>query len=225
VSETNSTASSPARVWQGTPLLATKLHLSPPRSNMVACSQVLGTLDEGLSNPLILVSAPAGFGKTTLLGQWIATRGLRCAWLSLDPADNEPIRFCTSISGSHRYVLDRWPDTAQAFLLWTSVPERLYDRFAEPLRACLQQAQLDSLPQLHRGAAEWCERHGQVEPLSEREVDVLRLVSQGFSNEQIAEQLIIAIGTVKAHVHHIYGKLEVSGRVQALVRARELGLL
>jgi LuxR family maltose regulon positive regulatory protein len=64
-----------------------------------------------------------------------------------------------------------------------------------------------------------------IEPLTERELEVLRLVAEGLSNEQIAQQLIIAIGTVKAHVHHIYGKLEVSGRVQAIARARELDLL
>jgi LuxR family maltose regulon positive regulatory protein len=54
---------------------------------------------------------------------------------------------------------------------------------------------------------------------------VWHLDVQGPSNEQTAERLIIALGTVKAHVHHIYGKLEVSGRVQAIVRARELDLL
>jgi LuxR family maltose regulon positive regulatory protein len=79
------------------------------------------------------------------------------------------------------------------------------------------------------GAAPGAGREGRpsamVEPLTERELEVLHLVADGLSNEEIAEQLIIAIGTVKAHVHHIYGKLEVSGRVQALVRARELDLL
>jgi len=64
-----------------------------------------------------------------------------------------------------------------------------------------------------------------IEALTERELEVLRMVVEGRSNQEIAERLIIALGTVKAHVHHIYGKLEVSGRVQAIVRARELDLL
>jgi len=64
-----------------------------------------------------------------------------------------------------------------------------------------------------------------VEPLSEREQQVLGLVADGLSNQEIADTLILAIGTVKAHVHNIYGKLDVGGRTQAIARARELGLL
>jgi ATP/maltotriose-dependent transcriptional regulator MalT len=68
VPETASTASPPAGAWQGTPLLATKLHVPPPRPNLVARPRLLCAQDEGLSHRLILVSAPAGFGKTTLVG-------------------------------------------------------------------------------------------------------------------------------------------------------------
>jgi DNA-binding CsgD family transcriptional regulator len=64
-----------------------------------------------------------------------------------------------------------------------------------------------------------------VEPLSSREMDVLRLVQGGYSNQQIAAQLHIAPSTVKTHINNIYGKLGVQTRVQALNRARELGLL
>ncbi len=63
-----------------------------------------------------------------------------------------------------------------------------------------------------------------VEPLSERELDLLQLVAEGYSNREIAERLVISVGTVKAHLHNIYGKLDVSGRTQALARARELGI-
>jgi ATP/maltotriose-dependent transcriptional regulator MalT len=64
-----------------------------------------------------------------------------------------------------------------------------------------------------------------VEVLSERELEVLRLLAGGASNEEIAEQLVIAIGTVKRHVSNIFGKFTVSNRTQAVARARELGLL
>ena len=64
-----------------------------------------------------------------------------------------------------------------------------------------------------------------VEPLSERELQVLRLVAAGLSNREIADQLIISLGTVKSHVHNIYGKLGVRNRAQAIARARELKLL
>ena len=54
---------------------------------------------------------------------------------------------------------------------------------------------------------------------------MLRLVAAGLSNAQIADELYLAVGTVKSHIHHIYGKLLVSSRTQAVERARELDLL
>ena len=66
---------------------------------------------------------------------------------------------------------------------------------------------------------------GLVEPLTERELEVLRLVAAGRSNRQIAAELYVALGTVKAHVHSISGKLGAANRVEAIVTARELGLL
>ena len=64
-----------------------------------------------------------------------------------------------------------------------------------------------------------------VEPLSEREIQVLRCLAEGLAYPEIARQLVIARGTVKAHVHNIYGKLSVPNRTQAIARARELRLL
>jgi LuxR family maltose regulon positive regulatory protein len=64
-----------------------------------------------------------------------------------------------------------------------------------------------------------------VEPLSERELEVLRLIALGKTNPEIAQQLVIARGTVKAHAAHIYQKLDVTNRTEAVARARQLGLL
>jgi LuxR family maltose regulon positive regulatory protein len=64
-----------------------------------------------------------------------------------------------------------------------------------------------------------------IEPLSERELEVLRLLAAGRSNPQIARELYLAVGTVKSHVHRIYGKLLVRNRTEAVARSRELGLL
>jgi DNA-binding NarL/FixJ family response regulator len=64
-----------------------------------------------------------------------------------------------------------------------------------------------------------------VEPLSERELEILALIARGASNREIADQLFIAEGTVKNHVTHILGKLDVRDRTQAALKARELGLL
>jgi LuxR family maltose regulon positive regulatory protein len=64
-----------------------------------------------------------------------------------------------------------------------------------------------------------------VEPLSPRELELLRLIATGQSNQEIAQELFLAIGTVKKHLNNIFGKLEVSNRTQAVARARELNLL
>jgi LuxR family maltose regulon positive regulatory protein len=64
-----------------------------------------------------------------------------------------------------------------------------------------------------------------IEPLSERELEVLRLLADGLSNPEIAQKLYLSVGTVKVHLKHIYGKLDVSSRTQAAARAHELGLL
>jgi LuxR family transcriptional regulator, maltose regulon positive regulatory protein len=64
-----------------------------------------------------------------------------------------------------------------------------------------------------------------IEPLSEREIEVLSLLAQGLSNREIAEQLYISTGTVKTHAHNIYNKLGVKNRTQAIATGRQLGLV
>ncbi len=64
-----------------------------------------------------------------------------------------------------------------------------------------------------------------IEALSEREFEVLRLVADGLSNREIAERLVVSMGTIKTHIRNIYGKLGVNSRTRALARARTLGLL
>jgi LuxR family maltose regulon positive regulatory protein len=63
------------------------------------------------------------------------------------------------------------------------------------------------------------------EPLNEREWEVLRLIAKGHSNREIADQLVVALSTVKWHISNLYGKIGIATRTQALARARELGLL
>ena len=64
-----------------------------------------------------------------------------------------------------------------------------------------------------------------AEPLSEREIEVLHLIDQGLSNQEIADRFVVALSTVKWHINNFFGKLGVRSRTQALSRARELTLL
>jgi len=64
-----------------------------------------------------------------------------------------------------------------------------------------------------------------IEPLSNRELEVLRLFAEGLTNRKIASRLFLALNTVKAHAGNIYGKLDVHNRTQAVTRAQVLGLL
>ena len=83
-------------------LLATKLHMPGPRPGQVPRPRLAERLDEGLGQGLILVCAPAGYGKTVLLADWARPGGHPAAWLSLDAGDNDPARFWrhTSVRGS-----------------------------------------------------------------------------------------------------------------------------
>lgn len=76
-------------------ILTTKLYIPPPRPGTVPRPHLIERLNEGLANgcKLTLISASVGFGKTTLVSEWVANCGRRVAWLSLDEGDNDPARF------------------------------------------------------------------------------------------------------------------------------------
>jgi LuxR family maltose regulon positive regulatory protein len=76
-----------------TPILVTKLYLPRLRPKTVSRPRLIERLNEALHGKLTLISAPAGFGKTTLISEWLAGCGRPAAWLSLDVADNDLARF------------------------------------------------------------------------------------------------------------------------------------
>jgi LuxR family maltose regulon positive regulatory protein len=87
-------------------------------------------------------------------------------------------------------------------------------------------SQFDAEPQLVTAAQGKSSPPGElIEPLSQRELEVLQLIAQGNTNKEIAQQLIVAPGTVKAHAASIYRKLDVANRTEAVARARQLGIL
>lgn len=77
------------------PILTTKLYLPPPRAEVIPRPHLIEQLNEGLSRKLTLISAPAGFGKTTLVSEWVAACARPTAWLSLDEGDGDLTRFLT----------------------------------------------------------------------------------------------------------------------------------
>jgi len=115
---------------------------------------------------------------------------------------------------------------------------RLFVEEGEPLREML--AILENLagrewPYLHellaafpnppdRAAKQTEPCEGLVEPLTARELEVLRLISRGLSNQEIADQLVVTLNTIKKHNYSIFQKLGVTNRAQAILAARALGL-
>jgi LuxR family transcriptional regulator, maltose regulon positive regulatory protein len=78
-------------------MLLTKLHIPPPSQNIVHRSELYEKLNIGLTHKLILISAPAGFGKTTLISDWISQQKIPAAWFSIDNGDNDPVEFLSYI--------------------------------------------------------------------------------------------------------------------------------
>ena len=86
------------------PILITKFYIPPTRAELVHRPELVERLNNGLNRKLTLISAPAGFGKTTLISHWLENlqadqeihrQPIRVAWLSLDQDDNDPVRFLT----------------------------------------------------------------------------------------------------------------------------------
>src|SRR5207302_4432522 len=93
-----------------TPILATKLYIPPLRPQVVIRPRLIERLNEGLHRKLTLIAAPAGFGKTTLISEWVegierlGARRTRTAWLSLDEGDSDPPLFLTYLVAALRTI-------------------------------------------------------------------------------------------------------------------------
>ena len=103
-----------------TPILATKLYIPPPRPQVVRRPRLIERLDEGLHRKLTLISAPAGFGKTMLVSEWLAAPKGRqerpVAWLSLDERDNDPTRFLAYLVAALQTIAPTMGDGVLAVL-------------------------------------------------------------------------------------------------------------
>jgi LuxR family transcriptional regulator, maltose regulon positive regulatory protein len=106
------------------PLLRTKLYRPPPRTDLVPRPHLVERLHDGLrlGRKLTLVSAPAGFGKTTLVTQWLQQADRPFAWLALDEADNDPVRFLGYLVGALQTVSDGLGASLQGLLQSRPLP-------------------------------------------------------------------------------------------------------
>lgn len=94
-------------------ILSTKLNIPQPRPNLVSRPRLIQRLEEGLIYKVTLLSAPAGFGKTTLLSDWVNQSGNSFAWLSLDEGDNELSRFWSYVIAA---IQSMYPEVAGSSL-------------------------------------------------------------------------------------------------------------
>ncbi len=106
-----------------TPVLTTKISIPPKRLDWVVRQRLLKQMDEGLRHRLTLVSAPAGFGKTTLIASWVHKRQLRLVWLSLEEMDNDPVRFLAHFIAAWQTIDANLGQRAQSLLETPSLPQ------------------------------------------------------------------------------------------------------
>jgi LuxR family maltose regulon positive regulatory protein len=98
------------------PLLTTKLYIPPVRSELVSRPRLIEQLNAGVDRKLTLVSAAAGFGKTTLVAEWLNRVERPCTWLSLDKGDNDPVQFVTYLIAALKNVEEGIGQAAQSLL-------------------------------------------------------------------------------------------------------------
>ena len=109
------------------PIIATKLHVPARRRGLVNRPRLIARLRRTVDVRLTLVSAPAGFGKTTLLGEWLADMPAdrQVAWLSIDPADNDPANFWTYVVAALQQAVPGAGSTAMALIGSPPLPTEL----------------------------------------------------------------------------------------------------
>lgn len=97
-------------------LLTTKLYRPPARVGLVLRPRLIARLNEGIARKLTLISAPAGFGKTTLLSEWINQLGAPVGWVSLDDGDNDPARLLAYVSAALQMIVPGAGEVALSML-------------------------------------------------------------------------------------------------------------
>jgi LuxR family maltose regulon positive regulatory protein len=191
----------------------------------VALARILiaqGRLDETTTLLQRVLEAAEAGGRTTRVIEILLLQALACQ------AGGDPNRVMAALEraltlaepgGYVRIFVDEGPPMAR--LLYEALSRGIAPQYVQRLLAAFPIAEPEQ-PDPTRTQAT---ASGLVEPLSERELEVLQLISEGLTNPEIASKLFLSLHTVKVHAHNIYGKLGVHNRTGAAARARALGLL
>jgi LuxR family transcriptional regulator, maltose regulon positive regulatory protein len=184
-------------------LLATKFHVPRIAARLVGRPHVYQRLQRGIERPLTLVTAPAGFGKTASLGDWVQQSGLAVAWVSLDASDNDPLQFWTYVFTALSRTYDGIADTALAMLHAPQSPplavvlRALLNAVAASPREVvlvLDDYHLITTPEIHEGIAALLEHppaqlHLYLAARSEPPLPLARLRAYNQVNEIRADDL------------------------------------
>lgn len=153
---------SPPSTTSVEPILQIKLFVPATRTNLVQRPRLLALLDEGAKYSLTLVSAPAGFGKSTLLAEWTKQASTPVAWLSLDSGDNDPVRFLAYFIAAIEHIYSGVGSSAQKMLRASQqLPVQTVlvalisaiEALSEPFVLVLDDYQFISTQQIHAGVA------------------------------------------------------------------------
>jgi LuxR family maltose regulon positive regulatory protein len=220
-----------------TPLLATKLHVPRPRAQLVSRPELIERLQEGIQGPLTLVSAPAGFGKTTLLAQWLVESGTPVAWLSLAPEDNEPTRFLTYLIaalqtldphiGTVGLALLRMPQPMLIETALTTLANDLVNHAVKDFALVLDDYHLITAESIHRSMVFLLEHappqmHLILVTRSNPPLPLARLRARGQLCEVRAADLRFATEEASTFLHAVM-RLALSQEEVALVQSRTEG--
>jgi LuxR family maltose regulon positive regulatory protein len=233
------TSRAPSRK-QGDPLnslLSTKLHMPRLRAQLVSRSQLAERLQEGMAGALTLVSAPAGFGKTTVLSQWLSESGTPVAWLSLETEDNEPVRFLSYLisalqaidphSGTNALALLYTPQPAPPETILTTLANDLVDQDMGDFALVLDDYHVIEAESIHRGMVFLLEHlppkmHLIIATRADPPLQLARLRARGQLTELRAAELRFTTEEVSVFLQAVMG-LDLSAQEIALLQSRTEG--
>jgi len=212
------------------PLLQTKLYIPTVRRDFVARPRLIEKLNQGLQGKLTLISAPAGFGKTTLISEWLGQREWPVVWLSLDENDNIPTRFLAYFIAALQSIDAQLGQTAQRHLQSPHLPsfDVLLTFLINDIIACAQQVvlvlddyHLIDAPAIHQSLTFFLDNsppnlHLVIASRADLPFSVAHLLARGQANEMRAQDLIFSADETALLLNQINGLQLSSADVEAL---------